>query len=29
MTIKMNLGEKLEIQIVSGIIMNQTVDYYE
>lgn len=28
-TIRVNKGEKLEIQFESGIVMEQTVDYYD
>jgi len=28
-TIKVNNGEKLEIQFESGIVMDQMVDYYD
>lgn len=28
-SIKVNKGERLEIQFESGIVMEQTVDYYE
>lgn len=28
-TIKVNLNERLEIQLESGIIMEQMVDYYD
>lgn len=28
-TIKVNKGERLQIQFKSGIVMEQTVDYYD